>query len=193
MSYALLYEAVQTQGDRISTRWLKNEAIGLSNINKVKEQWSDVIEFKSIRGFYIEGPLGPPVSLSENEALIVLARSMCIGELGKHWRRFVFAKELMHVFDEPNEKADTPEKFDRQIEKMGDPSKDIGPQYMAELKAYWRALGAICREEKRLEYRQLLLAKEISPEVVATGLAIPVNVIHDLMRETFPAILQGVK
>ncbi len=109
MSFAKLYAAVQQQKGRISTGWLRAQAIELSHITKIKEQWSSVMDAAAIRGFYIEGPLGPPVPIKEHEALIVLARSICT-PLEAHWRRFVLAKELMHVFDEENEKADTPGK-----------------------------------------------------------------------------------
>jgi len=83
MSFKQLYSAVQAEGgDRISTKWLREKTIEFSHITKIKEQWSGVMDSASLRGFYIEGPLGPPIPLGENEALIGLSRSMCNGPQG---------------------------------------------------------------------------------------------------------------
>ena len=106
MSYRELYERIQGNNGRISTKRIKDIVIDITAIIAVKEQWTGSIDQTKIRSFYIEGPLEPPVPLVENEVLIVLPRS-----LTKEWRRIVYAKELMHAFDEPNEKADTAEKI----------------------------------------------------------------------------------
>lgn len=193
MSFPKLYAAVQDQKGAVSTRWLKNQAIALSEITAIKEQWSGVLDDAAIRGFYIEGPLNGPVPLTDTESLIVLSRAMCKGPLGDHWRRFVYAKELMHVFDTPEEKADTPAKFDLQIEKFGDPSKVTSPQYRAEEKAFWRALMVLCPEGRRLEFKAQLIADEISPAVVGAGLRIPQGYISQLMRDDFEEITVSLK
>jgi hypothetical protein len=192
MSFAKLYEAAQKQRGRISTKWLKEEAIALSEIIAVKEQWSSVIDASTVRGFYIEGPLGPPIPLKEKEALIVLSRDMCRGHLGDHWRRFVFTKELMHVFDREDEKADTAEKFDLQIEKFGDPAAAGSPQFRAEVKAYWRALAVLCQEDQRLAYKAELDAASMSLEVIASALHLPAQHTRSLLREDLPNIVGHV-
>src|SRR5579872_987380 len=104
MPYADLYSAVQASGKtRISTKWLRKKAIDFSEIVEIKEQWSGLIDAATIRGFYIEGPIGPPVPLKEKESLIVLSREICVGPQGDYWRRFILTKELMHVFDTEDE------------------------------------------------------------------------------------------
>lgn len=187
MSYSELYKRVQAREPKISSRWLRDEVISITSITKVCEQWTGVIDSKILRGFWIEGPLGPPVPLLENEALIVLPRG-----LDKPQRRFVYTKELMHAFDEPEEKADTPEKFDLQVEKFGDPSKDTSPMFRAEAKAFWRALGVLCPEKYRLEAKQLLLNNEVDEAIVASRLKIPVNYVRELMRDEFEVIIKHV-
>src|SRR4051794_9960482 len=131
MAFSHLYAEVQTTPAPISTRWLRECAMRHSTITKVKEQWSSIIEGTAVRGFYIEGPLGPPIVLKANEALITIARAVCTGSLGDHWRRFIYTKELMHVFDEEDEKADTRAKFDVQIERFGDPDAPMSKQFRA--------------------------------------------------------------
>jgi hypothetical protein len=193
MSFSKLYVAVQQQKGVISTKWLKEQAIALSAINKVKEQWSGVLDMTSLRGFYLEGPIGPPVTLEANESLIVLSRAMCSGALGDHWRRFVYTKELMHVFDEQAEKTDSPAKFDLQIEKFGDPSLETSAQYRAEGKAFYRALMVLCPEARRLEYKQEINDNKISLDVMASALRIPTGFARNLMTDNFDEITAKLK
>jgi hypothetical protein len=193
MSYSKLYQAVQNQPVPVSTKWLKEQAIQLSAINRVKEQWSSVVDPNHMRGFYIEGPLGPPVPLAEHESLIVLSRAMCTGHHGDYWRRLVYTKELMHVFDEEDEKASDEASFDLQIQKFGNPKLDASPQFKAESKAFWRALCALCPEAKRTELKSQLAAGSISYDVVSATLRIPVGYCRELMRPDFEAIRDAVK
>lgn len=191
MSFPQLYQTVQSQGDRISTKWLRARAIEFSHITQIKEQWSGVIDANVIRGFYIEGPKNPPVALGDNQALIVLARSMCDGVQGEHWRRAVLAKELMHVFDQDDEKTHTREQFDALVHRFGDPSAPLTAQFRAESKAYWRSLAVLCTEKKRLEYKAALQAETVSFDVVAISLRIPVAVVRDMMSDLFEQYRSG--
>jgi hypothetical protein len=193
MSFSILYNEVQTRDCPISTRWLKERALALSKITRIREQWSDVIDSAAIRGFYIEGPLDPPVPLAEHESLIVLSREMCTGHQGQYWRRFVYTKELMHVFDEENEKANDEKTFDIQIEKFGNPSVEMSPQYRAEAKAFWRALAVLCPEAKRLQFKEQLSAGTASLEVISASIRLPAKYVRELMRPDFEVIVSPIK
>jgi len=193
MSFSQLYDEVQKLEYPVSTRWLREHAIKFSTITAVKEQWSGLINPEIIRGFYIEGPIGPPIPLAENESLITLARAMCKGRQGDYWRRFVYTKELMHVFDEDEEKASDAAKFDLQIERFADFNAPMSPQYRAETKAFWRALGVLCPEKSRKDLCSQLEQGNVSIEVVAASLRLPVEHIHDLMRPDFEAIISRMK
>ena len=149
------------------------------------EQWTGVIDNTMMRGFYFEGPLGPPTPLLENEVLIVLARS-----LDREWRRIVYTKELMHAFDEPKEKADSPDKFDLQIERISDPSADMSPQYRAEGKALWRALGVLCSAKMRAKFKEEIENGAMSEAVVAARLSIPELFVRTLAREDFGDVIE---
>jgi hypothetical protein len=192
MSYAELYQRVQSQGGRVSTKWLVGQAIELTHITQVKEQWSTKLDPAVIRGFYIEGPMGPPVPLNENEALIVLSHSMCKGPMGDYWRLFIKTKELMHVFDSEEEKTDSAEKLEVQLEKFGNPATGIPPQYFAEVKALWRAMGVLCTEARRLEIMESLKSERVSIDVAATTLHIPPLYVGSLIRENFPSIIESI-
>ena len=188
MSFARLYDEVQLIKGKVSTRWLREQAISLSQINRVKEQWTSALDSEHMRGFYIEGPLEPPVPLLDNESLIVLCRG-----LPRHWRRLVYTKELMHVFDKPEEKADNPEKFVAQVERFRDPTSAPTPQYQAEEKALWRALAVLCQENRRADYERQLAAKEVSIDFIATALQLPAVYTRHLFREDFLAVVEHIK
>lgn len=193
MAFSHLYAKVQTKTAPISTRWLRECAMEHSVITRVKEQWSSIIEGTAVRGFYIEGPIGPPIPLKDHEVLITIARNVCTGPLGDHWRRFIYTKELMHVFDEDDEKADTREKFDLQIERFGDPDIPMSKQFRAEQKAFWRALMALCPEVERKRFKALQEKHEISHTVIAAALRIPVGPTRELLRDDFDVITSKLK
>ena len=192
MAFKDLYEAVQKIDGKISTRDLTTLAIEHSEIKHVREVWSDVVVDVSLRGFYIEGPLGPPVPIPEGGALIVLSREMVKGVSGKHWRHFVYTKELMHVFDTEAEKANTEETFDVQIQRFADPTKEISPQFWAEAKAMWRALMVLCQEKVRLDFKAKLADDSISLDYMAASLRIPVSYVHHLLQPNFENIIDVV-
>lgn len=187
MSFKELYDRVQHRPPKIKTAWLRDQVIDLTTITSVREQWTSAMDGTAIRGFYIEGPMGPPVPLDEHESLIVLTRS-----LDKNGRRFVYTKELMHAFDTDEEKTDTAEKLDAQIKRFGDPLADMTPQFRSEIIAYWRALAALCPENTRQEMDAALQNNELSIDIAATKLAIPVRNAEDLFRGDYPAILQHI-
>ena len=188
MSFSALYDAVQTIDGKISSRWLRDKSLELSGVARVREQWTSVLDIASMQGFFVEGPIGPPVPLLDNEVMIVIAR-----ECDKHRRRFVFTKELMHVFDTPEEKADTAEKFDAQAERFRDPDVASSPGYRAEIKAFWRALAVLCQENRRLQYMQSIEDEKMSLEVIATALQIPAAYARNLFRVDFLKIVGQVK
>jgi len=189
MSYKKLYDQIQTIKGKISVRVLRDFAIGFSSITRVREQWSSALDSAFMAGFYVEGPLGPPVPLAETEAMIVIGRDLA---KNKHMRRFVYAKELMHVFDLAEEKVDSGEKLDRLAERFTDPSAELSPQFRSEHVAFWRALGVLCQEDRRRVFQKQLEAGQMTVEVVATAIQIPTVYARNLFRSDFADIVNKI-
>ena len=193
MSFKQLYELVQlaprNNGARISTRWVREKAVELSPIKKFVEKWSSIIDDQSIRGFYIEGPLGPPIPIEANQALITISRKV---SADRAWRRLVLTKELMHSFDEEDEKTDTPSKLEDLTHKFANPNARDTRQFGAEVKALYRALSVLCREDDRKEFADLLKSGQISLEVVSAKLTLPVAYLHLMFAESFYQIVQSI-
>lgn len=188
MAFKDLYADVQKLDGHIGTRTLTDLAIKHSDITDVREMWSGLLEEMSLRGFYIEGPLGPPVPIPEHGSLIVLSRQMVKGPNGKHWRHLVYTKELMHVFDREDEKADSEERFDVQIQKFADPTAEVSPQFRAEGKAVWRALLVLCQEQRRNEYRRQFRDDAITLDMFAAAIRVPTAYAHYLLQDNFDEV-----
>jgi hypothetical protein len=195
MAFIDLYNAVQAQEGRISTNWVRERCIEFSPIKSIREIWSSVLDPAFLRGCYIQGPMGEPCEISADGCLIVLSRAMCKAKPdGDHWRRFVLTKELMHTFDEDHEKAHDGETLEGQIEGLADPSAPYSPQVHAEGKAIWRACMVLCQETRRQAFKAQLAQNEISFEVLAAALQMPVvNVRRILMHERYEEIIQHLK
>jgi len=189
MAFKDLYNAVQEIDGRVKTGALTVLAIEHSDIKHVIEMWSGQIDPDALRGSYIEGPLGPPVVLGEHEALIALSREMCTAKPhGRYWRRLVYTKELMHVFDTEEEKSDTEAKFDLQIQKFADPTLEMTPQFRSEAKAVWRAMMVLCQEERRQEFVAKIASGDITLDYIAAAIHFPLPYIHYLLQENYTEI-----
>jgi len=192
MTFRTLYEEVQTVTGKISTNWIRQRSVDLSRITHIKEMWSNVLDPKYVRGFYIEGPMGPPIPRDENEALIVLSHSMCTGAQGKYWRRYIKTKEMMHVFDSDEELTDSAEKFDDLVETFKDPNAAPSPQYRAEIKAQWRALAVLCQEHRRQEFMAQIAGNATNFDIVSGALQVPPTMVRNLFRDDFLTRIEGV-
>jgi len=188
MSYFELYQRVQTMPNaRIKSSWIRDRVIEFTDLVKIKEQWTRHIDPEILRGFYILGPQGAPIPLLENEGLIVIAKDMPEAE-----QRIVRVKELMHAFDQFDERTDNPDKFKAQIDGFFSPTANASPQFVAEHKAYWMALGVLCPAELRFQFRQKLSDGETTIDLIGSTLKIPVRVVHDLIRDDFEHILEHI-
>lgn len=62
------------------------------------------------------------------------------------WKRFVCCKELMHVFDNAQEKTNSPERFRDLLSELETPleAENSSEMYRAESRAMWMALAILC-------------------------------------------------
>jgi hypothetical protein len=79
---------------------------------------------------------------------IVLAR-----ELNYCWQRFVYTKELMHIFDTPQECVNSAESLGNLLSSFEVPSAlNHNEPYKSEAIAVWRALCCLCPEKNRQSF-----------------------------------------
>jgi hypothetical protein len=93
----------------------------------------------------------------------------------------------MHVFDKPEERVDTREKFrilmsELESLRMKD---DMSPMFLSELEAQWMAVIVLCPPRLRDHYKPLLANKTMTEYDVALKLRIPEAVIRNTMNDYY--------
>ena len=100
-------------------------------------------------------------------SVIVLARGM-----NRCWDRAILLKELMHLWDDPDEMVDTGDAFERQLSGMS--VSDFGHKPVsAELLCVWKAILLFCREEERQHLLQTAANGPTDTYAVALQLRMP--------------------
>jgi hypothetical protein len=110
--------------------------------------------------------------------------------LNRCWRRFVCCKELMHVFDDENQRANTREKFLALLEQLETTPLPgaRSPMYESEIRAMWMAILVLCPEAVRAKYQADWEAKIITDYDVASELRIPEAYVKAMMGPTYSAV-----
>lgn len=101
------------------------------------------------------------------------------------WARFVCCKEMMHIFDGPDEVVDTKAKFIKLLQeieaKPPERSKALGSEYKAE----WMALLILCPKPERDRYKDLFEQGQVSAYEVALHFRIPERFVMPLLGEFY--------
>ena len=79
----------------------------------------------------------------------------------------------MHAFDNPEQAVDTGDAFDTQLQDLSGPATTLSTPGEAEYESFWMALGILCPEQRRLQYRDRLAAKQADHYSIALELRIP--------------------
>lgn len=188
MSYRDLYEFAQTQTPKISKNLIRDEALRLSGIDRVRHVKS-TMDTSVCRGMYLSVKATQHRIVQQvGTHVIVTAR-----ELNDCWTRFVYVKELMHVFTPASEASDTGEKFEQVLSELSAPvMSSPSSQLMAEVDAFWMALAVLCPESRRLELKEALESNEIDGYGIALELKIPEQYVPRLFEARFETSLERI-
>ncbi len=120
--------------------------------------------------------------------VIVIARGQ-----NRCWTRFVWVKELMHLFDTKLEYVSSKEELERQLAGLMSPTLDRSPQLYSEGICFWRALAALCPEETRQSYiHRRDRGEDLTDLQVATELRIPQQYVYRLFDPNFKDVVTRV-
>jgi hypothetical protein len=122
--------------------------------------------------------------------------SPIVSNLGKHvivtarglnycWERFVYVKELMHIFGVNSQATDTGDKFESLLNEFAASTNSISPQMQSEYDSFWMALGVLCPESIRKEYQKMKIAQEIDDYTIACNLRIPQQYVPRLFDSRY--------
>jgi transposase len=121
--------------------------------------------------------------------IVVLAR-----DLDYFWSRFVYVKEVMHVFDEALARVGTADEFESLILAMTGPEPGERPASVdSEVMAYWMALGCFCPEELRQDLQRQYQAGELSERQISERLKIPEHAVSRLFRPHFKELMSELR
>lgn len=188
MSYSKLYQHCQGLTPKIGRNVIRDKVLELTGVSRVSEQW-DSLDPAVCRGYSLHGiNAAHPIHEHHGDHLIVIAR-----EQSYCWKRFIFVKELMHLFDTNDEKTADKESFERVLIEFGSGSPDRSRQMSAEIKAVWMALGLFCPEQHRLQLERDLIAQKMDSYDVANHLKIPQDHIPRLFSKDYPRIIQKLR
>jgi hypothetical protein len=152
--------------------------------------------------YYVPVDLDPDISLGHIKQYRVpggvygeikwITEIRYFADLNMCWQRFVSCKELMHVFDSPEERVDSGKKFSQLLDEIEAPLPvdASSPMYRSESRTKWMALAVLCPVPIRDIFKPKWLAKELSDYEVALELRIPEGLIHTVMSDRYDAVLE---
>lgn len=187
-SFRTLYEYCQTLEPKIKRKQILDKVLEITGVETVKPVVT-TLDTTKVRGFFIsvnnkEHPLVRQLGCN----VIVIARG-----LNKCWDRFVFVKELMHLFDSEEEMTASDLLFEQlltefEISQPGEFSR----QTVSDVRAFWMALACFCPENNRLEFIEQLNKGHIDHYGIALRLRIPQLYVPHLLRPNFNGIVTSL-
>ena len=106
-------------------------------------------------------------------------------------RRFIAAKELMHVFDSAVQRTDTRVKFEQLLEEIGSmPIRgDMSEGFTADREALWKAVLCLIppwiRDEHKSDWGQTLTAPELAGRLV-----LPMEIVEAAMGSYYDRMFE---
>lgn len=187
MSYKELYDYCQTLTPKISREQIKKKVLEItgSSIRIMKT----TLDTEICRGYYLSGKnVEHPIVKQFGSNVIVMARG-----LNNCWERFVYVKELMHLFDEPEEFTSSSVEFDRlltDLQSLG--TMELSVQAVSDAKCLWMALAAFCPEALRKQFEQQRNAKLVDDYSIALQLKIPTQYVPLLFDDRYTKTLSAI-
>lgn len=184
--YKELYEYCQNFEPKISRRVIQAKALELTGIPRISVVKSG-LDTDVCRGLFLSSSNTQARIVQQHGTdVIILARS-----LNYCWERFVYTKELMHVFDGAEESTSSPQQFETLLSEL-DPSSSLGrsPQSISEVKGLWMALACLCPEEHRKEFASQRKKGHLDDYGIALRLRIPQQYVQNLFVPSYSDIVQ---
>jgi hypothetical protein len=177
-----LYDYCQTLQVRIRRADIQKKALEITGNDKVITILAD-LDTSVCRGmFFSKNSINHPMKNIQSKNVIVLSR-----HLNRCWERFVFVKELMHLFDTAPEATDSGDRLERLL-------TDLGPhhgrsawsdQMLSEIDSFWMALACLCPEKNRLEFEEQRIEQRIDDYGIALQLRIPQQYVPQLFTKNY--------
>jgi hypothetical protein len=189
MTYLKLYNFIQEEPIYISRKVIRNKAQSLTG-QEFRIVATGGLDSDICRGYFLSAKNSDSKLVQQcgGRNVIVLSRV-----LNDCWMRFVTVKEMMHIFGRKEQKVSTPQEFINLIEGMcGLEGKD-SPQIQSEWECVWMALGVLCPEKERLNFKKLRKENKIDDYNIALKLKIPQLLVTTLLNDNFEENINKLK
>lgn len=168
MSFRELYDLCQEQLPPIGRTFLKENTLKITGVPSVRH-FRASMEDENARGFFIHA------TNKDNQFVKQAGTHVIVTRRGENtcWERFIYTKELMHLFDKSSELTASGQHFDDLLSDFLGNTVVSSPQMGSEIKCFWRAMAVLCPEKLRQEYIKSYNNKEINHYDVALALRMP--------------------
>lgn len=144
---------------------------------------------EGLRGFIVRRPCLANHGLTSNFT-IILAEGQ-----DEYYERFVTIKEVMHCYFESDGGTMTDNQFvlETHMRQFFGASATTQSQHVkAEYTALWMAMGVLCPEQRRLEFRRKFDAKEMTLNEIADLVKAPPHIARRLMTDQFEDEIRAI-
>ena len=100
-------------------------------------------------------------------------------------RRFIWCKELMHIFDTEDGCVKTPQEYRGLLTEIELKPIDPSPQFLTEIEAKWKELLILCPKKQRDEMKKRVQDKELTDYDVAVHFRIPEAIVVSLFSNYY--------
>lgn len=185
--FAQTVEVYETGKQYVSRNVLRDKAVSITGVNKIVHVRTGA-DLGVSRGLWLT-----PTN-TEHQLVQQLGCHIIVTERGLNtcWDRFVYVKELTHIFDADEGRTASAEAFDNLLGEFASqgPINDRSLQWVSEATAVWRALALLCPEAKRREFAAERTDVKIDDYEIALRLKIPLFHVPKLFSPTFDLMLR---
>lgn len=188
--YKQLYNSVQgLHQPKVKREFIRDETLALTGHSSVHPIMTGDLDTDLCRGYFISAANKESRFVQQvgGNNVIVIARDQ-----SKCWQRFVFIKELMHLFDEDGELTGTEASFETVLTELSVTNPTPSKQTQAESRCFWMALALVCPEKFRLEFDKKRKLKHVDDYGIAVQLKIPEEHVFHLLRPDYLEIIANL-
>ena len=183
MPYRKLYhDRQQAAEDSLPRQWYVDDAKGLQWVENITAQATNALPFEGLRGFIVRRRCAATHGLTSNFNIVIADGQ------DEFYERFVTIKEVMHCYFESDGGTMTDNQFalDTHIRQFFGLSASTQSLHVkAEYTALWMAMGVLCPEQKRKEFRQKFEAGEMSLAEIVQRIRAPDHIVRRLLTDQF--------
>jgi hypothetical protein len=185
LPYKKLYRNRQDANQDFQPRsWYVNDALAVSWVADIQLKATSAMPVEGLRGFIVRHQ--PDKNALSHNYTVVVAEGLDVD--CPYMERFVVIKELMHCYFDCDDRSATDSQIalDTHMRQFfGQSATSQSLHVQAEYTALWMAMGVLCPEHRRLEYRRQFDDKHIDLQHISDALKAPLHIVRRLLTDQF--------